>query len=216
MNNLTEKVYKLGPTLGLFDTTVVNNLYPDKSKGARALLVARAIESGEIIRLKPGLYCLSKEFRKTDPHPFAIAGILYPPSFVSLETALSYHGLIPEAVYQVASVSLKRTTRFDTQLGNFSYDCIPSKPFFAGVSSIEVQKNSWVYVASALRAIADIIYLRKIEWKEHGLKFLTDSMRIYKEDLSSMDFSPAKDILDGFKSRRVRTYIKKMMKELKP
>lgn len=214
MNSLTEKVYKLGPPGGLFDTTVVDNLYPEKSKGAKALLVHRAVESGEIVRLKPGVYCLGSEFRKNDPHPYIIAGILYSPSYVSMETALSYHGLIPDAVYQVASVSLERAARFNTQFGVFTYERVPSKPFFAGVNSIELRTNSWAYVASALRAIADIIYLRKIEWKDHGLAFLTDSMRIDREDLNSVDFSVSEDILNSFKSGRVRTYIKKMIKEI--
>ena len=40
---------------------------------------------------------------------------------ISLETALSYHGLIPEAVYQTASVTAARGRAFDTSIGRFTF-----------------------------------------------------------------------------------------------
>lgn len=215
MQFLTEKVLKLAPPAGLFDSTVIVNLFPEKSEGARKLLVKRAIGSGEIVRLKPGLYCLAREFRRQEPHPFTIAGLLYSPSYVSLETALSHHGLIPEAVYQVASVSNRRTQRFQTPLGTFVYQRVPSRPLMAGVVSTEVQKGTWAYVATPLRAIVDLIYIRKIEWKVHGLSFLTDSMRIEEDDLKKIDMSDLNDIIQAVRSHRVRVYLKRMVKELK-
>ncbi|MBU4485215.1 hypothetical protein KKA47_07345, partial [bacterium] len=80
MQLLTEKIYKLSPPGGLFDGTVVFNLFHGRSEGARKLLVRRAIMADEIIRLKPGLYCLAPEFRKSELHPFSIAEMLYSPS----------------------------------------------------------------------------------------------------------------------------------------
>lgn len=214
MQFLTEKVFKLAPPAGLFDSTVVVNLFPEKSEGARRLLVSRAVESGEVVRLKPGLYCLAKEFRKQEPHPFTIAQMLYPPSYVSLETALSHHGLIPEAVYQVASVSNRRTQRFQTPFGPFVYLRVPSRPLMAGVVSTEVQKGTWAYVATPLRAIADLIYIRKIDWKAHGISFLVDSMRIEEDDLRKIDMSCLQEIVQGLRSHRVRNYLKHLAKEL--
>ena len=58
MQNLSEKVFKLAPPGGLFDETVVLNLFPDSSDGARALFVHRACQAGEVLRLKPGLFVL--------------------------------------------------------------------------------------------------------------------------------------------------------------
>jgi predicted transcriptional regulator of viral defense system len=214
MQFLTEKVFKLAPPAGLFDSTVVANLCSEKSEGARRLLVKRAVESGEVIRLKPGLYCLAREFRRQEPHPFTIAGMLYPPSYVSLETALSYHGLIPEAVYQVASVSNRRTQRFQTPFGSFVYLRVPSRPLMAGVISTEVQKKTWAYIATPLRAIADLIYIRKIDWKTHRISFLVDSMRIEEDDLRKIDMSYLQEIVQSLCSHRVRNYLKHLAKEL--
>lgn len=214
MQILTEKAYKLAPPCGLFDGTVVINLFPNKSEGARKLLINRAIRAGEVIRLKPGLYCLEREFRREEPHPFVIAGLLYPPSYISVESSLSYHGLIPEAVYQVASVSDRRTRRFQTPIGTFAYLRVPSRPLMAGVASVEIRKGSWAFVATPLRAIADLVYLRKIEWRREGISFLTDSMRIEEDDLRRIEMARLQEILQCFRSHRVRSYLKHLAKEL--
>ena len=214
MQILTEKVYKLAPPGGLFDSTVVINLFSGKSEGARKLLVRRAVKVDEVIRLKPGLYCLAPEFRKNEPHPFTIAEMLYSPSYVSFETALSHYGLIPEAVYQVASVSDRRAKRFQTPLGTFVYMRIPSKPLMAGVISMEIQKGSWAYVATPLRAIADLVYIRKIEWKVHGISFLLDSMRIEEDDMKKIEMTHLQDIIQSLHNHRVRNYLTHLAKEL--
>ena len=127
MQNLTEKVFKLAPPGGLFDETVIHNLFPDSTAGARALLVHRACQAGEILRLKPGLFGLGPPYRKSEPHPFVVAGVLHSPSHISLESALSHHGLIPEAVYQVSSVTVGRSREFTTPLGVFSFRRVPAR-----------------------------------------------------------------------------------------
>ena len=65
MKSLTEAVLKLAPPGGLFNETVVGNLFPRGSDGARKQLVHRAVASGEIIRLKPGLFALRPEYRRS-------------------------------------------------------------------------------------------------------------------------------------------------------
>ena len=59
LQTLTEKIYRLNPPGSLFDESVVRNLFPDSTAGGRKLLVHRAIEKREVLRLKPGLYCRS-------------------------------------------------------------------------------------------------------------------------------------------------------------
>jgi hypothetical protein len=208
MQNLTERVFKLAPPGGLFDETVVRNLFPDGSDGARALMVHRACRAGEILRLKPGLFVLGPLCRKTGPHPFVVAGVLHAPSHISLESALAHHGLIPEAVYQVSSVTVGRSREFATPLGVFSFRRVPSRVPRAGVEAVQVARNAWAFIASPLRAIADAVYLRKdITWDRNGLGFLTESLRIEEDDLRSLSFAAQRDILDGFRSRRVRAYV---------
>ncbi|MFN2165374.1 MAG: hypothetical protein ACK2U9_03850, partial [Anaerolineae bacterium] len=72
---MTEKVFLLEPPGGIFDETVLANLFPDKSLPALRVMVHRAVEKGEVSRLKPGLFCLAEPYRKSHLHPFALAGV---------------------------------------------------------------------------------------------------------------------------------------------
>ena len=72
---MTELVFRLSPPGGIFDETVIRNLLADRSEAARKVLAHRAVAAGEILRLRPGLFLLAPEFRKTHPHPFVIAAI---------------------------------------------------------------------------------------------------------------------------------------------
>ena len=215
MQALTEKIFKLSPPSGLFDKTVIVNLFPDISEGARKQLIHRALEAEEIIGLKRGLYLLSHEYRKSNYHPFVIAAMLHSPSHISFETALSYHGLIPEAVYQVSSGTAARSRDFHTPLGVFTFRRIPLHHPRAGVEIVKLDKYSWAYIAKPLRAIADLIYSRKeISWEVHGLGFLTESMRIEEEELFQLDFSCYTEMMDGLHDRRTVHYLEEMKKEL--
>jgi hypothetical protein len=209
MQSLTEKVLALSPPGGLFDQTVICNLFPSCSAGARTLLVHRACRAGEILRLKPGLFVLAPPYRKTEPHPFAVAAVLHAPSHISFASALSYHSLIPEAVFQVDSVTVDRSREFSTPLGVFSFRRVPARAPRAGVEAVEVARNVWAFVASPLRAIADAVYLnRNVAWKRDGPGYLTDSLRIEEDDLAGLSFDALEEILDSLGSRRVREYLK--------
>jgi len=215
MQSLTEKALVLSPPGGLFDMTAVRNFFPDASEGARKVLAHRAVSAGEVIRLKPGLFLLQPSFRKSDPHPYVVAALLHAPSHISLETALSYHGLIPEAVYQTASVTMARSRSFDTPIGRFTFQRVPARNPRAGVQAVKLGNNAWAFVASALRAIADIVYLRRsVVWAKDRLGFLTDSLRIEEEDLSRIELASCEEIQESLRSRRVREYLEGLRKEL--
>lgn len=208
MQTLTEKVLQIAPPGGLFDETVISNLFPDSSKGARALFVHRAVQSGEILRLKPGLFVLGAPYRKTEPHPYVLAASLHWPSHISLQSALAYHGLIPEAVYQVSSVTHARSRKFTTPLGVFSFHTVKVRLPRAGVETLELSPNAWAFVATPLRAIADLLYLHKeITWKKDGLAFLTESMRIEMDDLKEISIDSFDVLFDSFRSHRVTAYL---------
>jgi len=213
---LTEKVFRLAPPGGLFDDTVVVNVLPKQSRGARRALVHRAVRQGEVLRLKPGLYCLAEPFRRTHPHPFVVAAMLHFPSQVSLESALSFHGLIPEATFQVASVTLQRSRVFRTPLGRFEFARVPCNDLRAGVQAVKVDQ-AWAFVATPLRAIADLVYLRRrVSWQADGLGFLTDSLRVEPEDLAELSLERFQEVYDSIRNKRVRDYLVGMRKELEP
>ena len=157
---------------------------------------------------------LAPEYRKSEPSQRAIAALLLSPSHISLETALAYHGLIPEAVYQVASVSTQRSRSFDTPLGVFSYYRVPTKVPSAGVEALCDPAPFWFYMATPLRAISDMVYLnREVTWQEDGLNYLFESLRIEEQDLLELKFDRFSEIIHAFRSRRVKEFLKGMQKE---
>jgi hypothetical protein len=215
MQQVTEQAILLSSPGGLFDMTAVRNFFPDSSDGALKVLVHRAVSAGEVIRLKPGVFLLQARYRKTDPHPYIVAALLHAPSHISLETALSHHGLIPEAVYQTASVTAARSRVFDTSIGRFTFQRVPARDPRAGVEAVKLGHTAWAFVASPLRAIADLVYLRpSVVWSRDGMGFLIDSLRIEEEDLGRIELSSCEEIQKSLRSRRTREYLEGLRKEL--
>ena len=70
--------------------------------------LSRWVTSGHLVQLRRGLYALAPPYRKTEPHPFLVANRLVRGSYVSLQSALAHHGLIPEHVSVTTSVTSGR------------------------------------------------------------------------------------------------------------
>jgi len=215
MQTLTEKIWKASPPHGLFDETVVQNLFPGFSGPARKALVHRASQKGEILYLKPGLYCLNQDYNPSPPHPFIIAAMLHSPSYVSMESALWFHQMIPEALCQVASVIPERSRVFKTPLGVFSFFRVPCNFLMAGVRAEKFDNNAWAFVAGPLRAIADLVYRnRETTWQKHGMEFLLDSLRMEQADLFNLPLQDYKDIYESFRNKRVKEFLKGLKQEI--
>lgn len=73
----------------------------------------------------------------------------------------------------------------------------------------------WAFVATPLRAIADLVYARReITWPRDGLEFLTDSMRIEPTDLPAMLTDDADEVLSSLRNKRVAAYIRGLLQEI--
>ena len=161
-------------------------------------LVNRALKDGSLLRMKRGTYVLGKRYRSETVHPFTIAQGLVPGSYVSFESALAHHGWIPEAVFVTASVSPgRKTLRFETpDFGAFSFHplAIADYRFLTGVDRVQMGKLT-AFVAQPLRALLDLVALRKEEWA--GLEWLTRGMRIDEDMLFGLrrkDFAKLKSV----------------------
>ena len=119
---------------------------------------------GLIIQLKRGIYILNKNDRKIFPSRFFFANQIMWPSYVSLESALGYYGLIPEMVSDVTSVTSKKTARFKNELGQFIYQHL--KPdVFKGYRSFKDEAGMDVLIADPEKAIVDFLYLNLGKFK---------------------------------------------------
>lgn len=120
--------------------------------------ISRWVASGRLSRLRRGLYALARPHAQERPDPLALASRLQRPSYVSLQSALAYHGVIPEAVPIVTSVTTGRPRRFRTPFGEFVYRHVRPGLFW-GYREIELGPGLQGYVALPEKALLDLLYL---------------------------------------------------------
>jgi hypothetical protein len=113
--------------------------------------IARMLDSGELISLRRGLYATRR-----DLEPRCLAGPIYGPSYVSFETALAWHGMIPEGVTEVLSATVKRAATFENAFGRFRYLAVPKAAYPIGVSRI-TESDLPFLIASPTKALVDRI-----------------------------------------------------------
>lgn len=121
--------------------------------------LSRWTAAGKLIQLRRGLYCLAEPYQKARPHPFLVANRLKPGSYVSLQAALAHHGLIPEAVFTITSVTTRRPESFSTPLGPFDFRHI-QVGWFHGYRKVDLGNDQSAFVAWPEKAILDLAYLR--------------------------------------------------------
>jgi len=142
-----------GKKLYIFNANDIRSLFGVSAVAASSLL-HRYKKQGFVLQLKRGFYV----FPDTLPPDVYIANKLYTPSYISLEFALSYHGVIPETVYEITSVTTKATRRFETLGKVFSYRKI-KKIAYTGYE-IKKQQDLTFNIAEAEKAFVDANYLR--------------------------------------------------------
>ncbi len=108
--------------------------------------------------LRRGVYALNEPWARQALHPFVAANALQRASYVSRQSALRYHGLIPEEVPVVTSVSRLRPEAMSTPIGSFDFRHIKREMFF-GYTEIEVVSGQNALIARPEKALIDLIYL---------------------------------------------------------
>lgn len=118
----------------------------------------RWVKNGRVMQLRRGVYMLKRPYVSTAAHPFAIANTLKKASYISLQSALAHYGMIPEYVPVTTSVTTGRPETCETQLGRFQFRHISIGRFF-GFLEVEVAPGQQVLMASAAKALVDLLYL---------------------------------------------------------
>jgi predicted transcriptional regulator of viral defense system len=143
--------------------------------------LSRWKKAGKIYQLRRGLYCLAPPFQKVNPHPFLVANRLIPASYVSLQSALAYYGMIPEYVPVTTSVTTSRPAHWETPLGIFDFRRI-QVDFFDGYHLVDLGEKQQALIASPEKALLDLVYL---EPGGDKLDYLTE-LRL--NDLGQLDW----------------------------
>lgn len=157
------------------------------------------VKSGYLTALKKGFYIPGPNLDIAKPLSFLIANHLYGPSYVSMESALSFWGIIPEKVYETSSVTIKRTRLYRTPVGRFRY-FHASLPYYSyGLKSVKLTERQVSIMASPEKALCDKIvmtpgiFLRSsVQVKE----FLMEDLRIEKDPLIQLDLQSIRSWLE--------------------
>ena len=139
-----------------------------------------------------------------------LANLIYGPSYVSLEFALSHHGLIPERVETVTSVTTRRSRNFDTPLGTFLTACSTARVILQGSSLKRLEKTSFL-LASPEKALVDKVWTDK---RFSGIRlsdyeaYLFDDLRIDREALNRFDHSRLRIIATAYHSAKINNLVR--------
>lgn len=172
--------------------------------------ISRLLGNGTIVRVKKGLYIFGPSHRR---RPFCrelLANLIYGPSYISLEYALHYHGLTPERVETVTSVTCGRSRTFDTPVGTFSYRMIPPEAFRTGMDQAELDDGRSFLIAIPEKALADRIVADHgagITTQKELHAYLLDNLRIDPLALRGLDPSRLEEIARHYRSRRVKLLV---------
>ena len=159
-----------------FDVNVLSGIFPNNKHINEK---ARALEkSGQIIRLKKGMYVASKMETGVELSKELIANHIYGPSYVGCEYALRYYGLIPERVYQITSVTTKHSRDFENAVGRFSYQNCSTDYFPIGIRIEQADGVSFL-IATPEKALCDVINFSKCL----NLRFMKDVETYLEEDI---------------------------------
>lgn len=152
--------------------------------------ISELLKSEALIAIRRGLYITGPKMDLPTPTPFLIANHLRGPSYVSLESALSYWGMIPERTYEISSVTIKISKLYKTPAGRFNYQQLKIPYYSYGIKNIAYSPKQAILIASPEKALCDKIvltpniYLRSIKQTR---EFLMEDLRIDSEVLSTLD-----------------------------
>ena len=154
--------------------------------------ISEMIKSGELVSLRRGLYVPGPGLDLPIPESFVIANHLRGPSYVSLESALSYWNLIPERVYETSSVTTKTTKTYQTSLGRYSFQHLTTPYYSFGIRSVRLTEQQTALIASPEKAVCDKIVLTTgviLRSISQTMDFLMEDLRIDEEQLQTLDVS---------------------------
>ncbi len=168
-------------------------------------------QSGKIIRLKRGLYVPNPEYSGVPLCMELIANHLCQPSYVSLQSALRFYGLIPERVYNTTSVTTKVSRSYTNKLGTFTYTHCNAECYYIGIVQQHYNDSTFL-IATPEKALCDLIGATKglnLRYKNETYQWLEEDIRFDMDSLKDLDVSIFQQYLQvGLKKPAIEQLIK--------
>ena len=166
-------------------------------------------KKGLISSLRKGLYVLNKHDRSVEPSSFYLANQIFIPSYVSLESALAYYGLIPEFVSSITSITVRKTCTFKNEFGVFNYRHVKPAAYTGFVSVQESQKMS-VLMALPEKAVVDFMYLNLSDFDAKDEEIFEQSYRF--QNCENLDSKKLKAYANYFNTRKLKDIVETFIK----
>lgn len=167
--------------------------------------LSRWIKKGFIIRLRRGFYAFPEYKDKAD-YILYFANRIYRPSYISIHTALSFYGIIPESVVQITSVSPLKTASFANEFGEYTYKSIKKEMMF-GYDLKPIANGQSMHIASPEKALLDLLYL----YPDYNTKRRLSDLR-FDDDYLHEDLD--KDLLKQYVSKLRNRALEKRLQML--
>ncbi len=174
----------------IFTYLDVVKLFPEDNPELVKTQLNRFSTKKLIIGIKRGLYCFEPE----TVDEFELASRLYQPSYISLETALNYYGIIPDVPQAITSITLTTTKNLTNAFGNFYYTKIKPVLYFGFSKLKSTDSEGYFNLAKKEKALLDYFYIRKIK--------RLDSLRLNLKEINLAQY------------RRYRTIFPKWLPQL--
>jgi hypothetical protein len=175
--------------------------------------VSKLESKGLVVRIKRDLYVVSQKVHNQKISSELVANQLYEPSYVSLESALAYYGLIPERLSSIRSVCMKPCKRYETPIGRFEYVRVHEKYYSVGVKQVAIG-NSQLLIATPEKALCDKIgYTQKKRIHcVRGIKeYLEKDLKLKMSALPSLNLDIIKECIELGKKKTELTFLLQLL-----
>ena len=167
------------------------------------------VKKGYVRQLKKGIYTLCDQDRAVNVSRYFLANNLYLPSYLSLETALSYYNLIPEKVVILASVTTKKTQYFQNYYGNFIYRHIATALFNNFIQVCDENHNVF-FIATPEKAIFDFFYFKYNELDRFDADVFDLSFRF--QNLEIINKNKLLELANSVKQKKLKVLLNLFIK----
>lgn len=170
----------------------LKKLFGIKKDNTAYKVAEKLIKKEFLLPLKKGIY--ASTFR--EPSDFEIANCIYTPSYISLESALNYYGILSQFPYTITSAAAKKTRRFEVKGKEYEYTQISKKLFWG------MRKEKEFLIATPEKALLDAIYLaakgaRRFDFKEFDYSKINRSK--FRKLSRNIKYLPFQNLLKGIK-----------------
>lgn len=164
--------------------------------------LSRWVKNGMLIKLRNGFYSFP-EYLNHAGISLYLANRIYRPSYISLHSALSFYGFIPEAVVRITSVSSLKTANFENLFGDYSYQTVKPDLMF-GYNQKPYLNGLTLNIAQPEKAMLDLLYLYPFYDSAKELEALRFDEELMQE---MINITTLKTFMSNFRSRALNSRV---------